>query len=131
MNFHHIGIATHNIEETSKKYKLFGYQVSTDTIYDPLQNVYITFMEKLNSPRIELVAPVDLNSPILNTLNKNGTIPYHFCYEVDNIVKVVESLKKMKFLMVSKIVPAIAFNNRLVCFLYSKESGLIELLNIS
>jgi methylmalonyl-CoA/ethylmalonyl-CoA epimerase len=129
MNFHHIGIATNNIEETTKKYNLFGYQTSTDTFFDPIQNVYITFMEKLNSPRLELVAPVDQDSPILNILNKNGTIPYHFCYEVVDIVKEVEILKKMKFLMVSKIVPAVAFNNRLVCFLYSKESGLIELLN--
>ena len=129
MNFHHIGIATHNIEETTKKYNLFGYHSSTDTFFDPIQNVYITFMEKLNSPRLELVAPVDQDSPILNTLNKNGTIPYHFCYEVNDIVEEVETLKKMKFLMVSKIVPAVAFNNRLVCFLYSKESGLIELLN--
>ena len=129
MNFHHIGIATHNIEETIKKYKLFGYQVSRDTIFDPLQNVYITFMEKLNSPRVELVAPVDQNSPILNTLNKNGTMPYHFCYEVDDIEKEVDNFKKNKFLMVTKILPAVAFDNRLVCFLYSKESGLIELLN--
>ena len=129
MNFHHIGIATHDIEETTKKFNLFGYQSSTDKFYDPIQNVYITFMEKLNAPRLELVAPVDQDSPILNTLNKNGTTPYHFCYEVDDIVKEVETLKKMKFLMVSKIVPAVAFNNRLICFFYSKESGLIELLN--
>lgn len=129
MIFHHIGIATYNIEETGKKYNLFGYQISTDTFFDPIQNVYITFMEKPNSPLVELVSPVDKDSPILNTLNKNGTTPYHLCYEVDDIVKEVENLKKMKFLMVSKIVPAVAFNNRLVCFLYSKESGLIELLN--
>ena len=129
MIFHHIGIATYNIEETSKKYNIFGYQISTDTFFDPIQNVYITFMEKPNSPLVELVSPVDKDSPILNTLNKNGTTPYHFCYEVDDVVKEVEKLKKLKFLMVSKIVPAVAFNNRLVCFLYSKESGLIELLN--
>jgi methylmalonyl-CoA/ethylmalonyl-CoA epimerase len=129
MNFHHIGVATHNIEETIKKYILFGYQASTGTFFDPLQNVYILFMEKQGSPRLELVAPVDKNSPILNTLNKNGTTPYHFCYEVDDIGKEAEKFKKMKFLMVSKILPAVAFNDRLVCFLYSKESGLIELLN--
>ena len=86
-------------------------------------------MEKANSPCVELVAPVNQESPIWNTLNKNGTNPYHFCYEVDNIVQEVDKLKKMKFILISKIVPAVAFNNRLVCFLYSKESGLIELLN--
>ena len=129
MNFHHIVIATHNIEETTKKYNLFGYKTSTETFFDPIQNVYISFMEKANSPCVELVAPVNQESPIWNTLNKNGTNPYHFCYEVDNIVQEVDKLKKMKFILISKIVPAVAFNNRLVCFLYSKESGLIELLN--
>ena len=129
MHFHHIGVATHSIEETIKKYNLFGYQTTTDTIFDPIQNVYISFMEKDSSPRVELVAPVNQESPIWNTLNKNGTNPYHFCYEVDDIVQEVDRLKKMKFILISKIVPAIAFNNRLVCFLYNKESGLIELLN--
>lgn len=129
MHFHHIGVATHSIEETTKKYIHFGYHTTTDTIFDPIQNVFISFMEKKNSPRVELVAPVNKESPIWNTLNKNGTIPYHFCYEVDDIVQEVDKLKKMKFILVSKIVPAVAFDNRLVCFLYSKEAGLIELLN--
>lgn len=129
MEFHHLGIATNNIDETVKRYNIFGYIKSTEIFHDKIQNVYITFMEKPNSPRIELVAPVDQDSPILNTLKKNGTIPYHTCYEVSNIVEEVDRLKKIKFVLVSKIVPAIAFENRLVCFLYSKDSGLIELLN--
>lgn len=129
MDFHHIGIATNNIIETTNKYRLFGYQTSTETFHDPIQNVLISFMEKLNSPLLELVSPINQDSPILNILNKNGTIPYHFCFEVDDIENEVLSLKKNKFILVSKIVPAVAFNNRLVCFLYSKESGLIELLN--
>lgn len=129
MNFHHLGIATNNIEDSISKYFIFGYEQFTEIYFDPIQNVYITFISKKNSPMIEFVAPVDQNSPILNTLNKNGTTPYHICFEVDDIYSEVEKLKKLKFIMVSKIVPAIAFQNRLVCFLYSKESGLIELLN--
>lgn len=129
MNFHHIGVATNNIELTTKHYNIFGYKQSTELFLDPIQNVHILFLEKPNSPYIELVAPVNQDSPILNILNKNGTTPYHFCFEVDDIVKEVDKLKKLKFVMVSKIVPAVAFNNRLVCFLYNKESGLIELLN--
>jgi methylmalonyl-CoA/ethylmalonyl-CoA epimerase len=129
MNFHHIGVATNNIELTTKYYNNFGYKQSTELFLDTIQNVYILFLEKPNSPCIELVAPVNQDSPILNILNKNGTTPYHFCFEVDDIVKEVDKLKKLKFVMVSKIVPAVAFNNRLVCFLYNKESGLIELLN--
>jgi methylmalonyl-CoA/ethylmalonyl-CoA epimerase len=129
MEFHHIGIATNNIDETVNKYNILGYTISSEIYHDVIQNVFITFMEKSNSPRLELVAPVDQFSPILNTLKKNGTIPYHICYEVTDIKLEVERLKKLKFVIVSKIVPAIAFENRLVCFLYSKETGLIELLN--
>jgi methylmalonyl-CoA/ethylmalonyl-CoA epimerase len=129
MNFHHIGIATYNINESISRYLLFGYNQTTSKYFDPIQNVNIAFMEKDNSPIIEFVEPVDENSPILNTLKKNGTTPYHICFEVDDIHSEVEKLKKNKFILISKIVPAIAFNNRLVCFLYNKESGLVELLN--
>lgn len=129
MEFHHIGIATNNIDDTVNKYNVFGYTKTTEVFHDKIQNVFITFMEKPNSPRIELVAPVDQDSPILNTLKKNGTMPYHICYEVSDILEEVEKFKKLKYILVSKIVPAIAFENRLVCFLYSKDSGLIELLN--
>jgi methylmalonyl-CoA/ethylmalonyl-CoA epimerase len=129
MRFHHIGVATSNINQTAKNFNLFGYEIVSEEIFDPIQNVYIAFMEKDGSPRVELVAPVNENSPILNTINKNGTIPYHFCYEVDNIVEEVNRLKKLKFILISKIVPAVAFENRHVCFLYNKDAGLIELLN--
>ncbi len=129
MDFHHIGVATNNIEETLIKYNIFGYELSSEIFIDVIQNVKIAFMEKSNSPLIELVAPIDEKSPILNTLNKNGTIPYHFCFEVDDIHLEVDRLKKLKFIQISKIVPAIAFENRLICFLYNKESGLADLLN--
>jgi methylmalonyl-CoA/ethylmalonyl-CoA epimerase len=129
MIFHHIGIATINIDLTAKKYNLFGYEIVSEKIFDPIQNVFISFMEKDGSPRVELVAPVNNDSPILNIIKKNGTSPYHFCYEVEDISKEVDRLKKLKFILISKIVPAVAFDNRLVCFLYNNEAGLIELLN--
>jgi methylmalonyl-CoA/ethylmalonyl-CoA epimerase len=129
MIFHHIGVATNNITLTAKQYSIFGYEIFSEIIFDPIQNVYIAFLEKEGFPRVELVAPVNENSPILNTINKNGTIPYHFCYEVDNIFEEVNKLKKLKFILISKIVPAVAFENRLVCFLYNRDAGLIELLN--
>jgi hypothetical protein len=46
MLFHHIGVATNNIALTAQQYSIFGYELSSETIFDPIQNVYITFMEK-------------------------------------------------------------------------------------
>ena len=56
-------------------------------------------------------------------------MPYHTCYEVVDIEVEIKKLKKNGYIQVSKTVPAIAFENRLVCFLYNKNIGLIELLN--
>ena len=128
MEFHHIGIATSDISLSAIAYEKFGYKLSTEIFYDPLQNVNIAFMEKLNSPVLELISPFNSTSPIMNILKKNGTMPYHICFEVADIENEVDRLKKMKYRLVTNIVPAIAFNNRLVCFLYNKDSGLIELL---
>ena len=47
MNFHHIGVATNNIELTIKHYNIFGYKQSTELFLDPIQNVYILFLEKV------------------------------------------------------------------------------------
>lgn len=125
--FHHVGIATNSIEETSIYYLRAGYEMS-ETIFDSKQNVYISFLMAPNSPRLELVAPVDDLSPVNNILKKVGVSAYHLCYEVDNIENSIIELKRKKFILVSRSVEAVAFNGRKVCFLYNTGTGLIELL---
>ncbi len=51
MTFHHIGVATLNIEASSLAYALLGYQVGL-SIYDPKQKVNLCFLEKENAPTI-------------------------------------------------------------------------------
>lgn len=127
MEFHHIGIATKDIEKSALAYSLLGYQ-SGDLIYDPIQRVNLCFLKQEGFPVIELVSPVEETSPVNNILSKNGTMPYHTCYAVGDITTEIEKFKKNKFLVVVSPVPAVAFDNRRVCFLYHKTSGLIELL---
>ena len=127
MEFHHIGVATMDIEQSAIAYSLFGYQ-SGEIIFDPIQRVNLCFLEKEGFPIIELVSPIEETSPVNNILNKNGMIPYHTCYEVDDIMTEISNFKRKKFLVVVNPVPAVAFENRKICFLYSKMTGLIELL---
>ena len=86
MLFHHIGVATNNIALTAQQYSIFGYELSSETIFDPIQNVYIAFMEKEGSPRVELVAPVNDNSPILNTINKMNKDAIKLLYANKNMI---------------------------------------------
>lgn len=127
LRFHHIGIACHDIEASKVFYLKQGYKASK-TIHDPIQDVKICFLDKIGMPRLELLAPVDVDSPVNRTLNAAGVTPYHICYEVDDLASAVKELKKDRFVRVSKPAPACAIENRAVCFLYRKDVGLIELV---
>ena len=125
--FHHVGIAVESIERTATFFMDAGYKM-TIVIFDPKQNVNISFLEKTGSPLLELVEPVDEKSPVRNILNKVGVSAYHFCYEVENLDDSITQLRQKKFMLLVKPVEAVAFNGRKICFLYHKETGLIELL---
>jgi methylmalonyl-CoA/ethylmalonyl-CoA epimerase len=125
--FHHVGIAARSIAETSLFYIDAGYQM-TNVVFDPVQNVAISFLEKEGSPLLELVEPVDKTSPVYNILKKVGVSAYHFCYEIENIQKCITMLEEKDFRLLVEPVNAIAFNNRKICFLYHLDVGLIELL---
>ena len=125
--FHHVGIATDSIDKTSVSFIKAGYEM-TNIIFDPIQNVYIAFLKKTDSPLLELVEPVDETSPVRNILNKVGVSAYHFCYEVDDLEQSITKLRKQKFMLIIKPVEAVAFNGRKICFLYNTNTGLVELL---
>jgi methylmalonyl-CoA/ethylmalonyl-CoA epimerase len=125
--FHHIGIAVRSIQATATLYAEAGYH-ATNSIFDPIQNVNIAFLQKAGSPLLELVEPVDKTAPCYGILKKVGVSPYHFCYEVNDMQYCIEKLKEKDFKTIVEPVNAIAFNNRKICFLYHIDVGLIELL---
>jgi hypothetical protein len=127
MTFHHVGIAVRSIEDSAKWYQAEGYTLS-ETILDPIQNVSVAFLERADSPRLELVQPVDSASPVNNILKKVGVSAYHSCYEVADIQQKIEELELQDFRLMVEPVPAVAFQNRRICFLYHIDNGLIELL---
>lgn len=127
MKFHHIGVAVKDIEKTASVYVVGGYNQSK-TYFDPVQNVNICWLTKEGMPTMELLAPVDETSPVCKTLEKNGVMPYHTCYIVDNIEAAIAELRKMKYVIVSRpeVAPAISYSK--VSFLFNKNIGLIELV---
>lgn len=125
--FHHIGVAVMDIDSTAALYEQGGYKRSA-AIFDPIQNVNICWLTKEGMPTVELLAPVDENSPVNKTLEKVGVSPYHCCYVVDNLEDACAELRKQKYIMVSKPAEAVAFCGSRVCFLFNKNVGLIELV---
>jgi methylmalonyl-CoA/ethylmalonyl-CoA epimerase len=125
--FHHIGIAVFDIDKTAWYYIGAGY-TKTETIFDPIQNVYICFLKKESMPMVELLTPKDASSPVSKTLQKSDVTPYHNCYEVDDIENAIRDLKKLRFVSIIKPVKACVIDNKRVCFLFNKDIGLIELV---
>ncbi|WP_407404328.1 VOC family protein [Chryseobacterium sp.] len=128
MRVHHYGFATKSIEKSLKPFLSLGYSISSDKIFDPLQGVNLLFLKNENDHLIELVEPAQIDNPISKILSKLGSSLYHICYEVDSFDKVIEELKKQRFVQITAPTPAVAFQGRRVCFLYNPAMGLIELL---
>ena len=127
LKFHHIGVAVYCIHATASVYEQGGYKRS-QTIFDPIQNVNICWLTRDGAPTIELLAPVNEQSPVNNILRKNGVCPYHTCYVVEDLEEAVASLRKQKYVFVGKPAEAVAFCGSRVCFLFHKDVGLIELV---
>ncbi len=127
MNFHHIGIATDNIDKTAAYYIEVGYKMS-EIIFDPIQKVNIAFLSKKSMPLLELLEPASENSPVSKILVKSGVNPYHICYQVKDIDFAISELKKKKYVLLFKPIEAIALSMKRICFLFNKNVGLIELV---
>ncbi len=128
LHFHHIGIATQDIDKTAVQYLNLGYEMDGGIVFDPQQNVNICFLRHPAMPLVELLSPVDDKSPVVQILQKNGVTPYHSCYSVENLEEVVRQLRKLRYMVVSSPKPACAIGDRRVAFLYHKDMGLIELV---
>lgn len=128
---HHIGYAVTDVEKAVKKYQMLGYYQASP-IYDDVQrHIRIVFIKsKEQELTIELISPLDSESPISGTLlsMKNVSSPYHICYEVKKLEETIGVLKKRGFYMVQEPEKAIAFNNKRVTFMVNREAGLIELV---
>jgi methylmalonyl-CoA/ethylmalonyl-CoA epimerase len=127
MKLHHIGYAVKSIEKSLSAFQILGFEKEGNVTHDRKRNVKIQFIRNDNII-FELVEPINTNSPVSKLLNKNGSIPYHFCLISNNIDSTIKKLRREGFVLLNKKETAPAINNRNVVFLFHKEIGLIELL---
>lgn len=131
MFLHHYGFATSDLNSSLKTYSLLGYTTVSDVVVDLLQNVKIIFIQKNDDPLIELIEPLSTKSPVTVIIKKNGPCLYHTGYFVKDINNSIRELRREEFIMISKPAAATAFDGKLICFLFHKNIGLIELIEKS
>jgi methylmalonyl-CoA/ethylmalonyl-CoA epimerase len=123
----HIGYLTDNIENTAEAFKLFGFQPEVIS-NDDTQQTRICFLKKPGETTIELVEPYEENKTMMKMLKK-GVSAYHTCYAVDDISAVYKRLTDMDYTPLFEPVEAPAFGQRLICYFWKRETGLIEIVS--
>lgn len=115
--FEHAGIAVRSIHDSLK---------GAEKTEDPIQRVNVAFIY-LNNMKIELIEPITEKSPVAKILDKGQSL-YHLCFSVPDINKALETARKHGFHCIARPVPAKAFNDNKVAWVFSKVYGLFELI---
>ena len=128
----HIAIAVPNIKSASDKWeKALGAKISAPQTLTE-HGVRVVFVESPNT-KIELLEPLNENSPISRFLQKNpnGGM-HHICYEVNNLKLASQKLEAVGAKILGDGQPKIGAHGKPVIFLNPKDfSGtLIELEEI-
>ena len=122
----HIGYVTKKIEKTIASFSILGYEAG-EIVNDDTQKTRICFLRKKGEVSLELVEPYPENETMLKMLKK-GTTPYHVCYTVPDVNLAFEQLQESGFTPLFSPVAAPAFDNRLICYFWKNDMGLIEIV---
>ena len=123
----HIGIAVSDIEKSNKVFeKIFGKENYKSEKVES-EGVVTSFFQ-IGENKIELVESINPDSPISKYLQKNREGMHHIAFEVEDIEKEMERLKKEGIRLINDA-PKKGADNKLICFLHPKDTNgiLIEL----
>ncbi len=125
----HIAIAVPNVEKAAKNWeKALGVKKSKVSILNE-HGVKVIFL-KFSNLKIELIEPIDNNSPIYKFLerNPNGGM-HHICFEVNDLQKSINYLNEHQIGILGDKKPRNGAHDKPVIFLHPKDiSGtLVEL----
>jgi len=126
MRLHHVGIVVDDIERHGTRYaEQFGLQPLSAIVTDPIQRVQVQFWGDGREVSLELIQPLDDDSPVSRFLEKGGGLN-HLCFEVEDITAAVEHAQTKGAICIGGPVPAVAFNGRRIAFLFFRDIGLVE-----
>jgi methylmalonyl-CoA/ethylmalonyl-CoA epimerase len=127
--FHHFGVAVRDLSKSISLYKaLMNYHLISGPFDDPVQKVSVCFLSRGEGDTVmELVAPLEADSPINGILKKGGGV-YHVCYEVTDMSAAIRHLTEQGSLLLSGPVPAVAFAMREIAWLMTETNLLMEIV---
>ncbi|MFH1326801.1 MAG: VOC family protein [archaeon] len=124
---HHVAKVVENISEELKKYSSLGFIIDNEIYTDLTQKVKVGKVSTPEGIIIELLEPLNENSPIYNFSQKQKGF-HHVCVEVKSIEKYLNFIKENNLgFQLTKITTCI-FEKRKVCFISTKDKEIIEIM---
>lgn len=126
LTLHHIGIVVKDIYRSLDQYRQdFGFLPVTDVITVDNQGVRVVLLSCGSDARIELIEPLNENSPAHTAALQGGGLN-HLCYETADFDGFLDRFKH-KIVRSARPSPRNLFGGRRTAFIY-RHHQLIELL---
>ncbi|HIG34450.1 MAG TPA: methylmalonyl-CoA epimerase [Candidatus Poseidoniales archaeon] len=127
----HIGIATLSLDKSEELWSKLGFSPSVDQINQE-QGVKIRYMEGMGRTRIELLEPIDEESPVGRFIESSGPGVQQIAVNVADIKSTISELTEIGVRMVSDD-PIIGSEGHRIAFIHPSSAGgvLIELVESS
>lgn len=123
--FHHIGVATKNLERELKAFEILGYKPVSDVFVDPIQKIKGIFVSSPYGPCLEILENAFPDGP-LNSFLSQGIKLYHFAYKTLDIEKDVNRLVADGAMIIVPITKATYFEK--ICFMILRNKMIVELV---
>lgn len=115
--FEHAGVAVKSIINEVEE-----AEITVDIVH----KVKVAFIY-IDNIKVELVEPINENSPVTNILKKGQSL-YHMCFTVPDLEQAVKAARGNGFHCISRTAPGKAYDDARVTWVFSKVYGLFELI---
>ena len=125
----HIGIATHSLDAHSKFWTSLGFIHKNDDINED-QGVKIRFFQTPSGgPKIELLEPLSVDTPIGKFLQKRGEGVQQIAVKTEDILSTIKQLQSSGIRMINQE-PIEGANGTRIAFVHPSSTGgvLVELV---
>tara|TARA_B100000029_G_C17053186_1_gene770302 strand:+ start:174 stop:584 length:411 start_codon:yes stop_codon:yes gene_type:complete len=126
----HVGIATNSLDDYTQFWTALGFNQGTDELNEE-QGVKIRFFESPHdSARIELLEPLESDTPIGRFIAKKGIGVQQVAVRVDDIYTTISLLKNIGVDMINDE-PVVGAGGHKIAFVHPRSTGgvLVELLS--
>lgn len=126
---HHTGYLVSDINRSISAFCACGLQVQNDIFFDEDRKSNICFLTGPNGT-VELISPEETSS-LFPLLRKFRNIPYHICFEVQDIDQAIDELQEDGFFLFKRKQRAMAISDSAyVVFLKHSAIGIVELVQL-